>query len=500
MKEWTRAERYRQLQKQDTAELQVLHQQIAQSLWRGCYHVQPVTGLLNDPNGFSYWRGKWHLFYQYFPFGPVHGLKYWYLVESDDLLHWQNEGIRLYPDKDYDNRGCYSGSAYFEDDQKLYLAYTGNHRTPDWIRHPYQIVAEMKPDGTIIKPDKPTILPKDGYTEHQRDPKLFRYDDHYDILVGAQRNDGTGALLLYRSDKIEGPWKFHKELTIDGWNKDTFMLECPDLEKIGGKWILLFSPQGMKAEGTRFQNKYNNTYLIGRFDEENAVFYPEGDLKELDEGFDFYAAQCAYQNTMKDAAVLEGWVGCGDMVYPPSDEEGWSGMLSLARKLTIEDGKLKQRPAADLSQLKDKCIFKAEKGEIKHDEMLGMMPSACVIEVGNPDDADVKLNLFSTTMTRGLEISYSSRKKELVLDRGTLHNPINPDFGTTRTVILEKGLDQLQVFMDGSTAEVFVNDGETVMTCRLFPEKDENLFRICGKNIDAAVYAAKRTVQDDFRM
>ena len=54
--------------------------------------------------------------------------------------------------------------------------------------------------------------------------------------------------------------------------------------------------------------------------------------------------------------------------------------------------------------------------------------------------------------------------------------------------------------MDGSTAEVFVNDGETVMTCRLFPEKDENLFRISGKNIDAAVYAAKRTVQDDFRM
>ena len=49
-------------------------------------------------------------------------------------------------------------------------------------------------------------------------------------------------------------------------------------------------------------------------------------------------------------------------------------------------------------------------------------------------------------------------------------------------------------------AEVFVNDGETVMTCRLFPEKDENLFRISGKNIDAAVYAAKRTVQDDFRM
>jgi len=85
---WTTAERYRPYDQWPTEQLTTLRQQIAQSHWRFGYHIQPTTGLLNDPNGFSYFNGQWHLFYQAFPSGPVHGLKSWEHLVSDDLMHW----------------------------------------------------------------------------------------------------------------------------------------------------------------------------------------------------------------------------------------------------------------------------------------------------------------------------------------------------------------------------------------------------------------------------
>ena len=72
MQKWTKEEKAQILSERDEKRLSLLHQQISQSVWRGQYHVQTVTGLMNDPNGFSYFNGKWHLFYQWFPFGAVH--------------------------------------------------------------------------------------------------------------------------------------------------------------------------------------------------------------------------------------------------------------------------------------------------------------------------------------------------------------------------------------------------------------------------------------------
>ena len=95
MKEWTLEQRYTVLE--DPEQIRALHEGTKTSVYRQTYHVQPVTGLSSDPNGFAYYQGKWHLFYQWCPWGAVHGLKYWYHVSSEDLMHWKNEG---------DCRGC----------------------------------------------------------------------------------------------------------------------------------------------------------------------------------------------------------------------------------------------------------------------------------------------------------------------------------------------------------------------------------------------------------
>ncbi len=104
MKEWTREERYRILK--DPEEIRELHERIKESPYRQTFHVQPVTGLLNDPNGFLHYNGVWHLFYQWCPWAAVHGLKYWYHVESKDLVTWKNIGTAIRPDTEYDNKGA----------------------------------------------------------------------------------------------------------------------------------------------------------------------------------------------------------------------------------------------------------------------------------------------------------------------------------------------------------------------------------------------------------
>ena len=85
--EWTREQRYRRIEEVSKEEYDALKQQVSQCCYRQTYHNQPITGLLNDPNGFSYFNGEYHMFYQWFPLGPVHGVKYWYHTTSTDLVH-----------------------------------------------------------------------------------------------------------------------------------------------------------------------------------------------------------------------------------------------------------------------------------------------------------------------------------------------------------------------------------------------------------------------------
>ena len=156
MQKWTREEKDQILNERDEKRLSLLHQQIRQSIWRGQYHIQTVTGLMNDPNGFSFFNGKWHLFYQWFPFGAVHGMKHWYHVTSEDLLHWKNEGLAIKPTTPYENDGCFSGSAYVKDNV-LYLVYTGNTKDDYGRMVEYQMLAAMDQEGRIGKDAKPII-------------------------------------------------------------------------------------------------------------------------------------------------------------------------------------------------------------------------------------------------------------------------------------------------------------------------------------------------------
>lgn len=228
MREWTREEKYRYLK--DPQELTELYRRISGSAWRQAFHNQPVTGLMNDPNGFVWHDNKWHLFYQWCPWGAVHGLKYWYHIVSGDLVTWKNLGVCLMPDQEdgYDNKGAYSGSAMPIGD-KIYLYYTGNHRDPDWTRRAYTCLARLGNDGWPEKYPLPLFGAHPDYTEHQRDPKIIRAPggDAWYMIIGAQTKEKNGCALVYASKDLQHGWTFAGEMKVPGYERFGDMWECP---------------------------------------------------------------------------------------------------------------------------------------------------------------------------------------------------------------------------------------------------------------------------------
>lgn len=98
---------------------------------RPLFHLTPYIGWMNDPNGFCFYQGKYHLFYQYHPYSRDWGPMHWGHAESADLLHWTYLPCALAPDTPADQGGCFSGSAVPLPDGRLMLVYTGVQETQE---------------------------------------------------------------------------------------------------------------------------------------------------------------------------------------------------------------------------------------------------------------------------------------------------------------------------------------------------------------------------------
>ena len=483
MREWTRDERYRVLKSAD--EIRPLYDRIQTSVYRQRYHVHPITGLSSDPNGFALHRGVWHLCYQWCPWGAVHGLKYWYHVTSPDLIHWQNEGVGLAPDRDYDNKGAHSGSAISADD-KLYFFYTGNHRDENWVRTPWTCAAYLDENGKLQKLDQPLFGPRDDHSEHQRDPKIVwnAEKQKYYIFIGAQTLDLRGCVLVYESDRLLEGWRFAGELKVPGYERFGGMWECPYIVNISGTDVLIFSPQYTKLPG-RGESTNHNVYFLGKMDYDTLTFTPAGAYDYLDYGFDFYAAQGAANVTDPDKAILIGWIGLPDNHYP-TEEEDWEGSMSLPRELRIREGKLVQTPVAGVETLRER--------ELAAD---GTLPKAGELEITLPE-GDFNLTLYcKQDGSGGLTLRYDGAAGALTVDRRGLEKRFNEKVFEVLSVPIDAPLRKLRVFIDCSSTEFFLNDGEKTFTTHSYPTEREAFYRISG-GASIRLWSYRRSVTDEF--
>ena len=485
MKSWTKEERYRVLKSAE--EIWELHERTILSDYRQSYHIQSVTGLLNDPNGFVFHDGVWHLFYQWCPWGAVHGLKYWYHTVSKDLVTWQNKGVCICPDTFYDNKGAYSGSALPTPDS-VYLYYTGNHRDEDWTRKPYTCLVDLKDGGKAVKLP-PLFGMNEDYTEHQRDPKIIHDEKSgkYYIILGAQTKDKKGCVIIYSSDSQTENWRFEGQLKVPGFEDFGDMWECPSIETISGYDVLIFCPQHIRLAG-RGGSVHHSGYLLGHMDWESLTFTPDNtSFHVLDFGFDSYAAECAANPNDRTKATLVAWMGLPDASYP-TDEEDWSGCLTLPRELRVRDRRLIQQPLDSLRALR---------GEKLDLEATNVLPRVCELElIGR--GGDLTLRLFAAEDgSGGLVVAYDDAAKEITVDRSGMKQRFNTELGEQRTRPLPKGLFHLRFFIDRSSIEIFVNDGDAVFSSRIFPTEGESRLFISG-DASAHLWRLNRAVEDDF--
>ncbi|WP_211746091.1 sucrose-6-phosphate hydrolase [Paenibacillus sp. Marseille-Q4541] len=495
--EWTREQRYRRLHEVKPTELEQLEKKVANSPWRQTFHIQPQTGLLNDPNGFSFYNGEYHLFYQWFPLGAVHGLKHWYHVSSPDLVNWRQEGTAIEPDRDFDSHGVYSGSG-LEHDGLLYLMYTGNVRDKDWNRFSHQCMAFMDKEGKIKKFDSPVIpdIPE-GYTDHFRDPKLWKQNDKFYAIIGAQRVNETGVILLYSSSDLK-EWKLHGEIQTN-LSEFGFMWECPDYFELDGQGILLFSPQGLEPQGDKYNNIYQSGYLVGDLLDVDSLEFEHGPFHELDHGFDFYAPQTMVDD--KGRRLLIGWMGLPEIEYP-TDKEGWAHCLTIPRVLHLQEGQILQQPPEEFINLRKNNV--SIKDELQTDEIKSYSGIQGEQYELICDWMNVDAREFGLELRTGSEeeektvISYHTATKKLTLDRTLSGQPVGHAYGTTRSCTLEDTNKlRLRIFVDTSSVEIFVNEGQYVFTARIFPKETSTGVRFYTKGGRAAFEAEKWDLQSD---
>ncbi|AEG39788.1 sucrose-6-phosphate hydrolase [Lactobacillus kefiranofaciens] len=460
--ECTREKRYLPYNKWDADTLLHLQAQAANSPYQLHYHLHPISGLVNDPNGFSYFNGAYHLFYQSYPFGAVHGLKSWVHFKSQDLVNWTNLGLAVEPDTMADSHGAYSGSAR-EIDGRLFLMYTGNHRDENWVRTPYQIGAWMTKDGKVS--DK-TILFKnpDHITEHFRDPQILKQNDTYYAILGAQdKAEKHGHIDIWKSQDLKN-WEELGFLDM-GTEPMGYMIECPNIVRVDGKVVVIFCPQGLDKKIADYDNVYPDMYIIADdIDFENHKLINPGKLHNLDKGFDVYATQAF--NAPDGHAYEVSWVGLPDTTYP-TDDENWANCLSQVKELVIKDDKLIQKPVKamralrqDEEQVSDPII--SEKAGQQYELKLKIAQG----QTGN-------LHLAANEdLTNSLQIKFDTQNGKLVLDRAQAGQAVAVDHGTSRETSLVANKDlELDIFVDHSLIEVFVNGGEEVLTGRYFADQ-----------------------------
>ncbi|KAK1379140.1 beta-fructofuranosidase, insoluble isoenzyme 1-like [Heracleum sosnowskyi] len=336
-----------------------------QLIHRTGYHFQPIKHWINGP---MYYKGFYHLFYQYNPKGAVWGNIVWAHSVSKDLINWVALEPAIFPSKPFDKYGCWSGSATVLPGDKPIILYTGivtpapvntqvqNYAIPANYSDPY--LREW------IKPDKnPLVSARTENSSAFRDPTTAWFDGvHWKILVGSRRKH-RGIAYLYRSRNFRKWAKAKHPLH----SKDrTGMWECPDFYPVATKTTngLDTSKTGqdikhvlkVSLDSTRYEY-----YTIGTYNRAKDVYVPDNTSVDGWAGLrydygNFYASKTFFDPN-KQRRVLWGWANESDS-KTDDVQKGWAGIQLIPRRLWLDqNGKqLTQWPIEEIEVLRGQKV------------------------------------------------------------------------------------------------------------------------------------------------
>ena len=413
--------------------------------YRPLYHHTPPYGWMNDPNGIFYKDGVWHLYFQYNPFGSQWENMNWGHSTSRDLIHWTYEGIPIQPDAlgviysgccvvDKDNVAGFGKNAviafytsagtsqtqsiaYSLDNGKTFTKYAGN-----------PIVTSNVPDF--------------------RDPKVFWNEDTqlWNLILAAGQQ-----MSIYSSKNLKD-WTFESHFG-EGYGNHDGVWECPDLIKMGNKWVLLcnINPGGPYG-GSATQ------YFVGHFDGHKFTCESAPTVtKWLDYGKDQYAT-VTFNNAPNGRIVAIPWM---------SNWQYGNHVPTLqfrsANGLPRELGLFSYQGESYISVKPSPEVF-----AVFSNKTSTKLQPASYIEVTNiKGNASITLK---NNQNEEVVMVYDAKKGTFSMNRNQSGvSEFSSEFKAVTTSPTYGAISGLQIFVDKSSVEVFDVDGKMAMTNIVFP-------------------------------
>ena len=414
------------------------------------FHLSPPTGWMNDPNGLSEFNGKHHIFFQYSPFFSCPGMNYWGHFATENFVDFEYLEPAICCDQNFDCHGVYSGSALIENG-KMTIFYTGNVKycgNYDYIysgREHNTIYVESD-DGINFGEKNLLMINSDyprGVSCHVRDPKVWKNGEKYYMILGARTKKDRGECLLYTSTDKEN-WELAN--CIRSKKSFGYMWECPDYFEIGKEKFLSACPQGVKAEGYRYNNIYQSGYF--KVDGDIESDYNLKQFTEYDCGFDFYAPQTYLDS--KNRRIMIGWMGLPDSPYKNPDDK-WFQCLTLPCELSADNnGNICRYPIEEINSL-----HTDEKSEtIANSDYISpkfMTCDAIIKYNSNPDKIFINIK-------RDISLNYSDNILTLSLGQSGM--------GRSKRSCGISNISEIRILCDTSCIEIFINKGEKVFSTR----------------------------------
>ncbi|CAH4027588.1 unnamed protein product [Pieris brassicae] len=434
------------------------------------YHVSPPVGWMNDPNGFSYYKGEFHLFYQYYPYDSVWGPMHWGHFSSPDLVQWNQLPTALIPEEEM----CFSGSAVVDGDT-FTLIYTGREVVEEEPLYKESQFLAFSDDGVHFHKyeNNPVLTSK---IPDFRDPKVWKYENDWYMVVGTKTSDEYGKVELYSSKDLKS-WEF---LSVIGESTGEmgYMWECPDFFNLDGKFILLMSPQGVQPQGDRYKNTYQTGYIIGSFNYDTFEFIPEVGFQEIDFGHDFYASQTTEHNGKR---YLAAWFSMWDVEHP-EDVDGWAGAMTIIRELNLVGDRITVKPIEEMLTLRQESI---KTGAFASDEVL-TLPKASELIIEGDLNEKIELLIEGTEGGGKVWLRWDPEIGKVVVDRGSED--------IRQVEWLPIGEQIWRVFLDTSSLELFCGEGEVVFSSRVYADGEWKISNLSPQSLLVDVYSLARSV------
>lgn len=492
--------------------------------FRPIYHHTPAYGWMNDANGLVYKDGEYHLYFQYNPYGSKWGNMHWGHSVSKDLVHWTHEQ----PAIARDTMGhIFSGSCVVDHNNTagfgkdaIIAFYTSHKGLPGNHQRQQQCIAYSLDNGrTYTKYEgNPVVTPFDGL-ENFRDPKVFWYapQNKWVMIVSADKN-----MRFYESKDLK-KWNYMSEWGA-GYGPQPNQFECPDFFEMAvdgnaqhKKWVMIVNINpGFVYGGS------GTMYFVGQFDGHKFTCdTAPNDVKWLDWGKDHYAT-VTYSNTPGRIIAMPWMSNWQYANLTPTQQFRSQNALPRELKLyTADNGELlvSAAPVKETEALRNKATdlgsFEGEK-QAKIDNE-GAFELDFDLQAGTADKCGVEI---ANAKGEKVSIYYDAKAQRFVMDRAEsgiteFGNKVEPHqldnaqslkrykevtvnyhnafaLGTWASVPIKADTHHVQIFVDKSSVELFVDGGRIAMTNLVFPNEPYNQLRFFGGKVaNAKAYNIK---------